>query len=150
MIFKGINNQFLEFKIDNYEFPEEESDYYDSNWLEIKMIVKSDLGNWETIDPALLTHEFESLIDWFDKLSKNEKVENELMDFIEPNIAFELLNNDNQVKRIRISFDLESRPKNANDEIDYFIDCDLDLIDLKRIFYNLKSELNRFPTRGLS
>lgn len=54
MIFHGITNQTLDLKITKYQFPKITNCEYDSNWLLIYLNVKSDLGNWQTVDPSLL------------------------------------------------------------------------------------------------
>ncbi|MEP5830428.1 MAG: hypothetical protein ABJ300_09165, partial [Maribacter dokdonensis] len=71
MIFKGINDQTVEFSITNYQFPEISDCEYDSNWLLVYLKVKSDCGNWETIDPSLLTRDLKEIIEWFEKLSND-------------------------------------------------------------------------------
>ena len=58
MKFQGVDNQEVEFNVVNYEFPEISDCTYDSNWLLIKLNVKSKFGNWETIDPSLFTWNF--------------------------------------------------------------------------------------------
>jgi hypothetical protein len=64
MTFQGIDNQTVELRVTNYQFPDISFDQYDSNWLNVYLKVESKLGNWQTIDPALLTWEVEEIIDW--------------------------------------------------------------------------------------
>lgn len=149
MIFKGINKQTVEFRITNYEFPKITNCYYDSNWLLISLKVKSDCGNWQTTDPSLFTRDVADIIDWFNKLSKNEKVEFETLDFMEPNLEFELIKNETDLKIVRMKFDLESRPQNANDEKDYFVDCEMNNIELNRVADELRKELEPYPERAI-
>lgn len=99
MVIKGINNQSVEIRVNNYQFPETDDRNYDGNWLHIYLNVRSDMGNWQSVDPSLLTWEIQELIDWLDQLSKNEKSKWKKMDFIEPNISFELMNSENDLKR---------------------------------------------------
>tara|TARA_R110000868_G_scaffold31045_1_gene114109 strand:+ start:45 stop:491 length:447 start_codon:yes stop_codon:yes gene_type:complete len=148
MKFNGINNQCVEFKITNYEFPKITDCEYDSNWLLIYLDVKSDCGNWKTSHPSLLTRDVKRIIEWFKELSENIRTENSL-DFLEPNIAFELLEFRTDKKLIRILFDLESRPQNANDEKEYFVDCEMDNNTLKKVATELKKEAEPFPERAL-
>ena len=49
---------------------------------------------------------------------------------------------------MKIIFDLESRPKNADDEKEYYVECELNNMELKTVSENLKKELSSFPTRG--
>jgi len=148
MIFNGINNQTVEIKITNYQFPNETDDDYDKNWLNIYLKVRSDVGNWQTIDPSLTTWEIKEIIDWFNMLSKGLISKDLELNFIEPNLSFELLENGNgSLKMFRINFNLESRPQSATDDKKYFVDCLADNQELKRIADELKTELDKYPER---
>ncbi|MCF8714517.1 hypothetical protein JM658_06695 [Joostella atrarenae] len=148
MIFNGIDNQTVEFKVTNYEFPENTTCQYDSNWLLIYLKVNSNFGKWQTIDPSLLTEEVKAIIEWFGNLSNNKKPDSNSLSFIEPNIEFELKDFNENSKIIRIIFGYESRPKNSNDEKEYYVDFEFNNEELKKISEDLKNELNAFPTRG--
>ena len=75
MNFSGIENQSVELKIVNYEFPNNKNgDYYDNNWVNMFIKVDSKVGKWQTIDPSLLTREVMELITWFSYLSENREV----------------------------------------------------------------------------
>ena len=147
MILNGINNQTVEIKITNYQFPSETDDD-DKNWLNIYLKVKSDVGNWQTIDPSLTTWEVKEIIDWFNALSKDFVPKDLELSFIEPNLSFELFENGNDpLKLFRINFNLESRPKSATDDKEYFVDCLANNQELKRIADDLKTELEKYPER---
>ncbi|MEP6260084.1 MAG: hypothetical protein ABJ092_00795 [Gillisia sp.] len=147
MIFKGVDNQSVEIQIRNYQFPQETICKYDSNWLLIYLKVQSTKGNWQTVDPALLTSEFKRIIEWFKNLSDNQTVSADLV-FIEPNLEFMLIGDDQEIKTIRILFDLEFRPETADDENEYFVDCKMDSKELKRVSIALEKELENYPERA--
>ena len=148
MTFKGINDQSVELKITNYQFPENADGDWDSNWLNIYLKVKSDVGNWQTVDPSLTTWDVKSLINWFDNLSNNIQPVCKDICFLEPNISFELMDSfDPKSKTIRIKFNLESRPQSATDEKDYFVDLIVDNDELKGIVLDLQKELEKYPER---
>jgi len=148
MIFEGINNQSVELKITNYQFPETNNREWDGNWLNIYLKVKSDMGHWQTIDPALTTWEVQDFIDWLTTLSKNEKPKWIDLGFTEPNLSFELLNQESDnTKLIRIKFNLESRPKSAKNDLEYFVDIKADNYKLEIYAFNLKKELAKYPER---
>ena len=149
MIFKGINNQTVEFRITNYQFPKITNCEYDSNWLLVYLKVKSDCGNWQTIDPSLLVRDLKDIIEWFEKLSNDIETDSDSLVFMEPNLEFELIKNQSDLKTVRIKFDLESRPQNADDEKEYFVDCELNNAELKEIVSELKKELEKYPERAL-
>jgi hypothetical protein len=148
MIFNGIENQTIELKITNYEYPDINVGDWDGNWLTIYLNVKSKVGHWQTIDASLTTWEVQELINWFDTLSKNSRPEYPEMSFTEPNLSFELLNDFNADKKtVRIKFNHESRPQSATDDKEYFVDIFADNIELKRISTDLRNELNKYPER---
>lgn len=148
MTFFGLDNQTVELKITNYQYPDISDGDWDGNWLNIFLNVKSKVGHWQTVDPSLTTWEVQSLIDWFDTLSKNLNPEHMDMGFTEPNLSFELLNKfDSDKKTFRIKFNLESRPKSATDDNEYFVDVIADNLELKRLSTELKNELNKYPER---
>ncbi|ADY29290.1 WapI family immunity protein [Cellulophaga lytica] len=149
MIFHGINNQIVELKITNYQFPKITDCEYDSNWLLIYLNVKSDCGNWQTVDPSLLVGDVIEIIEWFEKISQNKTPKYECLDFIEPNLAFELIKAGMDFKTVRIKFDLESRPKSADDKKDYFVDCKMDNSQLQKVIEGLKKELKPYPIRAV-
>ena len=148
MIIKGIDNQTVELKITNYQYPTSLDRDWDGNWLNIYLKVESKIGNWQTVDPSLLTWEVQTLIDWFNELSANKKPEYLEQVFIEPNISFHLLNSCSDLeKQIKIRFDLESRPKNADDEIEYYVILIANNAELKKLAENLENELKIYPER---
>lgn len=148
MIFYGQDNSTVEFKVMNYEFPNSTDKQEDGNWLVIYLKVDCQFGQWQAVHPSLLTWNIQELIDWFSDLSNNNSVKWTDQEFIEPNISFHLLNSYNaDIKQIKIKFDLELRPKNANDEIEYFINFQADSMKLKEISNQLGEELKKFPER---
>jgi hypothetical protein len=148
MIINGINNQTVEIKIHNYESPDITDKNYDGNWLNIYLNVKSDAGNWQTINSSLLTWEVKELIEWFKCLANKQLPKWKDQEFIEPNISFYLLNEHNQdEKLLKIKFDLESRPKSAKDEIEYSVVFKADENELIRLANELEKELSKFPER---
>ncbi|WP_347375138.1 hypothetical protein [Aequorivita sp. Q41] len=149
MIFKGINNQSVEFRITNYQFPEITNCEYDSNWLLVYLKVKSDCGNWQTVDPSLLVGDLKDIKDWFEKLSNNIETDFDSLVFMEPNLEFELTKKNLEEKHIRIIFDLESRPLSADDDKDYFVDCVFNNSELKLIVKELEKQVEQYPRRAI-
>jgi len=146
--FLGIDNQSVELKIINYQFPQDTTpDDYDSNWLYIYINVKSKLGYWQTVDPSLLTWDVQEIAKWFSDLSDNKGVEAKSLEFIEPNLSFHLLDNQIDIKKVRIKFDLESRPKSAEGDTLYFVDCLFSNEELKYLSQELINELSKFSRR---
>ena len=148
MIIKGEYNQTVELKITNYQYPSSLDRDWDGNWLNIYLKVESKSGNWQPIDPSLTTWEVQKLIDWFNDLANNFKPKSTDMEFTEPNLSLYLQNDFNDLnKLIRIKFDLESRPKSASEDKEYYVDFNADNSELKRIANDLTSELKKYPIR---
>jgi hypothetical protein len=148
MVIKGLNNQTVELKITNYQFPESLDRDLDGNWLNIYLKVDSVQGKWQTVDPSLTTWEVQDLIDWFKDLSCDSNPKWNNTEFTEPNISFHLLNDFKlSNKKIRIKFNLESRPNSAKDDNDYYVDFVVDNMELRRIASELTTELEKYPLR---
>ena len=148
MVIEGINNQSVEIRVNNYQFPETDDRDYDGNWLNIYLNVESELGNWQTVDPSLLTWEIQELIDWLVQLSKNEKPKWKEIVFIEPNLSFHLMNShDDLKKKIKIEFNLESRPRSAKEDDECFVEFIASNTELKNISNGFRSELSKCPVR---
>ena len=73
----------------------------------------------------------------------------EKLEFIEPNLEFEIVKRESDLKTIRIKFDLESRPKSADDEKEYFVDCEMNNVELNKAADELKKELEPYPERAV-
>jgi hypothetical protein len=148
MLFKGVDDQIVEIRIINYQFPNTLDRDWDGNWLNVYLRVKSNLGHWQTIDPALTTWEVQEIIDWFALLSDDKKPKYTDLEFTEPCISFELLNTPTDVcKRIRIKFGLEFGPKSAKEDAEYFVDINVTNEELLKLALDLKQELNKYPQR---
>ncbi len=148
MIFNCEDNESVELKIHNYQFPNTLDKDYDGNWLHIYLKVESKVGHWQTIDPSLLTWDIIELITWFRDIANDIKPEHTEQEFIEPNISFYLLNNYSEIeKKFKIKFDLESRPKSAIDDFEYSVIFKADKDELNRIASDLENELKNFPVR---
>jgi len=149
MILKGVNNQTVELKIINYQFPEITNCKYDSNWLLVDLKVNSGCGNWQTLDPSLLVQDIKNIIQWFEKLLNNIDINGDSLAFIEPNLEFKLIKQESFLKTVRLIFNSEFAPQQTNDEMEYYVDCQLNPAELKKIIEELKNELQAFPERGL-
>jgi hypothetical protein len=154
MRFECINNQFVELSILGYEFPQI-TDEGDSNWLLVHINVKSYEKQrrkikqrlWSKTDPAITTFELKWLIDWFNYISENKIEKYKRMDFTEPNMSFELLNDfDSVVKRMKIIFMAEFNPI-SNVGAEYSIELNATNKQLKRYAEELESELIKYPER---
>ncbi|MCZ8353617.1 MAG: hypothetical protein O9340_02705 [Cyclobacteriaceae bacterium] len=146
MIFIDEESQSIEIKIVSYQFPTNFTNVEDANWLNIFICVHSKIGNWQVVDPALTTWEFNELILWFETLSNNQKPTYSTLTFTEPNLSFELLNGyDEEIKQIRIRLNAECKPKRFKTPV--FFDFKFDANKLKTVTEELKKNLQSFPEK---
>ncbi len=136
MIIEGINNQTVEFKIHDFEQD-------DPSWFYIYLKVKSSHGSWEVTDPFWEVYDIPNIIKWFRDWSENKPVESNPLSFLEPNILFEVLKHDINVKLLRIIFRSECRPQ-PSEEFEYFVDCSLTNDQLLKMSIELLEEYRRF------
>lgn len=150
MIFNGINDQSVELRIINYQFPEITNCEYDSNWLLMSLKVESHGGNWETVDPFLLVRELKTMIEWFEKLSNHVETDSNSLIFIEPNLEFKLIKKTKAEKHIKIIFNLEPQYEKAHGHRENFIYAVYNHKDLNLIVKQLKEEAEHYPQRAIS
>jgi hypothetical protein len=151
MLLAGKNGDRLELRVTNYEFPELRDDGSDANWLTIQLSVDIARGSWTATDPSLLTTEVAQLADWLDAIAGGQASESEL-EFLEPNLSFELLDATTEHVRLRAWFELELRPtwatSNVAEERDLCADLDVARRDLRTAAEALRAQLSRFPPRA--
>lgn len=138
----------MELDILGYQFPGIENVEYDSDWLVVSARASKDGRSWKFREPCLLTHEAAELADWLESATRG-RCKNKTLDFIEPNLAFELVKN----RVIRIYFELESRPnwKPHYDNIenrDLYIDVPIFPEKMVRQVSQLKKKIRNFPSRA--
>ncbi|MDP1884367.1 MAG: hypothetical protein Q8L10_03270 [Candidatus Moranbacteria bacterium] len=141
MILNGTNNQSVEIKLSDYQFPDKNA--RDDDWLNIYIDVKSDLGNWRNTDPSLTVSEFKELINWFKDLSFNKEVEYPELFFTEPNLGFEYIGDVANEKLIKIVFSAESKPTSVKNDQEYFVNFQFSNEELARIAHDLEIELKK-------
>ena len=133
-----------------YQFPDMETEEYDSNWLVVQGHVVHPTMNWNFQTPCLLTYEAAALAQWLERIANDENVEPRL-EFIEPNISLEILDSTN-IKPIRIFFMLESHPRWPTDpegEEPAFMDIPVDGAQIHEAASALRSQLAKFPQRAI-
>ena len=140
----GIQNEKVEIKISDYQFPIDTKYVEDRNWLNVYLSVDSNQGKWNTIDPAITTSELVEIKDWLKKIIKRQNIDENPLEFIEPNLSFEYYP---KPKIIRIKFDLEFRPKQFDENTEYYVDFHSETKNLEILINQLDSEILKFPIR---
>ena len=142
MIIPCSAEQSVQLKIIDLESPEITFKSPNNIWLMMQLKVNSKIGKWEVNDAFLTTTEIRCIIDWFKKLSSRQEPKYRFLTFIEPNISFKLLNEPTEeIKAIRIKFDLECRQKKATNQKEYFVDMFANDAELFAVKEGLEAEL---------
>jgi len=148
MKFTNKDQTSFELNILNYQFPEMETEEYDSNWLMVQIKVRHQKSEWQSVDPSLLTYEAKEIAEWLERIAKKESVKKQL-GFIEPNLSFELLDDK---KYIRIYFELESRSSwvasKVAGEKDLWLGIEIENNNFLAEAEDLRKQLSKFPQRA--
>jgi hypothetical protein len=151
MFLVGRNGSRFELGVVGYQFPAIEDDKWDSNWLNITIGVQGAIGSWSSTHPSLLAADVERLADWLEAIAE-ARPQDALVEFLEPNLAFELHAAAEEDVVIRVWFECESRPPWARADSAYmhdlWIDLDLARRDAAGGARDLRDQLERFPARA--
>jgi hypothetical protein len=152
VLLAGREGNELELGIVGYQFPHEEHDPWDSNWLLVSLRVVSPQGNWEVVDPCLTTWEAKHLVAWLVNAAARDPAAAPAA-FTEPNLTVTAQATPDTPGRVRVRacFQLELRPpwaKAAAGSGDLCVDLDVERGELARAAASLLGDLVRFPQRG--
>jgi hypothetical protein len=143
----GANGDQVELDIAGYQFPDIADEQWDSNWLNITTTATVD---HRSCDPSLLTMEVEELARWLESVADGKEVDREL-EFMEPNLAFQLDEISGAEIHLRVWFEYESRPvwkaDSVADACDLAATLSLTAPKVRRAVEDLRRQLARFPTR---
>ena len=128
-----------------YQFPDTNDKEYDGNWLMVKIEIDCRLGSWKSTDPCLLTFELKELVENLAK-SKNNG-ERTITFFTEPNLEFEAGPVKDDSVYLKVSFELESKPKYWGQENECSIEGQIPTIEFERIIEDFKIESKKYPER---
>ncbi|MCC5920741.1 MAG: hypothetical protein LAT68_10590 [Cyclobacteriaceae bacterium] len=148
MIFKGTENQTLEFKILNYQYPESE-DEFDGNWLKIHIKVNATDGSWEATYPALLAQELKKMLEWLYDFHQGRLEKDDLFDSMEQAIFLQSVSQPEvEPYHFQILLDTPFLPPFQKKEgSKYIFDIVLDKVEFKKMLNALEKEYKRFPYR---
>lgn len=152
MLLRGQEGNELELGVVGYQFPDEERDPWDSNWLLVSVRVLAPQGSWEVVDPCLTTWEAKRLVAWLVQAAARDPAKAPLT-FTEPNLTVVARSRATAPLRayVRACFALELRPPWAPGGVsgdDLCVDLDVERGDLARAAASLLSDLIVYPQRG--
>jgi hypothetical protein len=143
----GQDDQSFELWVINYQSSDNTTDEYDSNWLRIGIRLTGFKREWITTDPCMLTWEVKFLADWLQSILAGD-TKQRTIEFIEPNLKFELVNTQGDAFRVGIHLNLESKPGWYTEKEIFSFDLLVDRSQLEHSVERLNNELIRFPGRA--
>ena len=141
----------FELRFASYQFPRIDYDMWDANWLFVSIRVDCPAAKWTRMDPCLTTIEARELADWLAAHASNGNAA-PFLGFLEPNLAFRVVQRDASVCRLRVYFAAECHPPRIpqSDRGDgFFISIQLSIDDLRRAAIQLRQDLLLFPVRAM-
>jgi len=152
MLLRGREGNELELAVVGYQFPDEERDPWDSNWLLVSVRVLAPEGSWAVVDPCLTTWEAKRLVAWLVHAAGRDPAAVPLT-YAEPNLTVTARSRTSAPLRVhvRACFALELRPpwaRSAAGSDNLCVDLDVERADLARAAASLLSDLLAFPQRG--
>ncbi len=150
MLLVGLEGNELELRVVGYQFPDDGTDPWDSNWLLVSVRVVSPEGTWEVVDPCLTTWEAKHLVRWLVGVARDPA--GPPVTFTEPNVSVLARHKPADPHRalLTFSFELELRPPWTGGARGSRLCVDLDVgrAALARAAASLLGDLVRFPPRG--
>lgn len=152
MLLRGHEGNELELGVVGYQFPDEERDPWDSNWLLVAVRVIAPEGSWEVVDPCLTTWEAKRLVSWLVHAATRDP-SSVPMTFTEPNLTVTARSRSRAPLRVhmRACFALELRPPWAHTAAgsnNLCVDLDVERNDVARAAASLLGDLVAYPQRG--
>jgi len=132
------NINLFEMRIKGHKSIEDNSE---ETWLTIECSVRKEDISWTFSEPILTAKEMRLFLDWM-KSILDKKIIKDKIDFIEPNLSFEISNS----KKLKIFFELESLPEKKVRPVgdkDFFIEFNLDKINLNFFYLDLKEQFGK-------
>jgi len=114
----------------------------------VELEVRMERGRWTSDDPGLERNDLRAIARWLRSIGRGRRPKE--LGFLEPNLRFECLTDDEQV-RIRVWFEGEARPEWAPyetwDEEDLWLDLSLERAEIAAAAESLADELTRIEAR---
>ena len=145
VILEGTNGRRFELTLVGYEFPDEQDDEWDANWLVVRISAADDPDAWTAEEARLLTWEVDDLADWLDAVAESPAAVAEI-EFTEPDLMFERIDGDGAAC-VRVWFENAFRPPDVPPDEDVLIDFAVTPAALRAGAASLRAQLRRFPRR---
>lgn len=134
--------KLIELKIIGYEFPDG-TEYYDVNWLNLKIKVESEKVKYEQISPCILTFEIEDMILGMSTLLKKRKSVYHT-NFMEPYLSMEFKRRD-KIIDVKFRHEIDSDPG----FLEMYETCfSIPKREFGEVLRQLKEEYEKYPKRN--
>lgn len=153
MKLSGREGNELEMRLVGYEFPENDTDPWDSNWLLVSVRVVTPQGTWDVVDPCLTTWEAKHLVRWLVNAAAHDPAA-ATVEFTEPNLSVTARAKPRAPKRVlmKACFEFELRPpwpgSTDGGAGPLCVELDVERSEVARAAASLLGDLIRFPARG--
>lgn len=148
MLLKSVDGSTFELQILGYEFPHNEDDEYDSNWLIVRIVAKNAENTWETVEACMDTYGAQELYNWLDVIVNGSETHLQLKKgFLEHELNFELISSTSQHLSIRVRCRFHRVLKGYLYLIRTAFDYQLEREQLRQAAQVWLSEIQQFPTR---
>ncbi|HDR7390568.1 WapI family immunity protein [Bacillus toyonensis] len=132
----------LHLEVVRYQFKDAKEEC-DRNWLIVKAKLSEGNKVFETMDPFLQTFDLQHMKKWFQSLPNPTYTE---LDFIEPNIAFELMGKNEGEFQIVVRLSQELTPSWRKEE-EYEFSISITHEDREKIIRFIEEQQRNFPKR---
>ncbi|QQN81401.1 WapI family immunity protein [Bacillus toyonensis] len=132
----------LHLEVVRYQFKDAKEEC-DRNWLIVKAKLSEGNKVFETMDPLLQTFDLQHMKKWFQSLPNPTYTE---LDFIEPNIAFELMGKNEGEFQIVVRLSQELTPSWCKEE-GYEFSISITHEDREKIIRFIEEQQRNFPKR---
>ena len=154
MILKSDSDQTeVELQLVRYQFPNNDNDEWDSNWLIVAVRVIAPVATWTTSDPCLTTLEVHNLANWLADQAQG-RTTNPRIFFTEPNLSLEVVGRKGDAFDVRFYFSLECLPPTVEmdyadeDAEEFFVPLIVSTSGLRYAANQLCREVRQFPIRA--
>ena len=140
------DGSFFNLDIVGYQYPANDKDYHDSNWLMIQIHSGVSERSWSLKDPCLNVFDVLKLIQWLEAIARNTQKSNHPT-FMEPFINFELLVDSHGNKSLQVECKHDPVEKESTGEEDISVNFPFKQINFAEVSTDLKQQLAKFPQR---
>lgn len=142
MYLYASGSKLIELRIMGYEFPNE-TEYYDANWLNLKIKVESEKVKYEEIAPCVLTWDIEDLIRGMSTLLKKRKAVYHT-NFMEPYLSMEFEAHD-KIVEVKFRHQIEGGPDFLET---YESSFSIPKREFGEVIRQIKEEYEKYPKRA--